>query len=203
MVRKTREETEKTRVSLLQSALKVFSTKGFVRSTLNDIAKDAGVSRGAIYWHFKDKVALFEALSAHIDECSGIHTEELLENSFSSLEDIGEKLLVWLGKLETDEQFRTFYEFINFKIEYHEELDPVLKKQRSMKRALLKRFINDFNKMQETGLMRKNINTRHAAFMTMFFFTGLVELWLFDHDLFSIPKDAPHMIEQFLKGFAP
>ncbi|MDJ0841869.1 MAG: TetR family transcriptional regulator [Acidobacteriota bacterium] len=203
MVRKTKEETEKTRLSLLDAALNVFSTKGFVRSTLNDIAREAGVSRGAIYWHFKDKVDLFEALSEHIDDCTGAHRDDLLEKPITSLEEFRRMVLEWLTNLDTDEKFRTFYEFINFKIEYHEELAPVLAKEREMKRRVLNRFVTDFTNMQLEGKMRPDIEPRQAALMAVFFVQGLVEVWLFDHDLFSITEDAPGMIDQFLKSFAP
>jgi len=202
MVRKTKEETEKTRISLLESALTVFSEKGFVRSTLNDIARQAGVSRGAIYWHFKDKVDLFEALSLYIEDCSGFHSEDLLEEAFNSLDDIGRKLLDWLNKLNSDQRFRTYYDFINFKIEYHAELDPVLARQREVKRLLLQRFMADYTRMQEQGTMRMDIKPQQAALMTLFFFHGLVEIWLFDPELFSLSNDAPGMIGQFLNSFA-
>lgn len=198
MVRKTKEETEKTRLSLLDAALRVFCDKGYVRSTLKDIAQEANVTRGAIYWHFKDKVALFEALSDHIDDCSGDHKDTLIENSFKSLEDMGEKIMAWLNLLETDDKFRSFYEFVNFKIEYHAELDPVLDKQREFKRQILQRFIKDFAQFQERNLVRKDIHPKQAALRTMFFFNGLVDLWLWDHSLFSIHQDVPPMVEQFL-----
>lgn len=201
MVRKTKEETEKTRLSLLDAALRVFCDKGYVRSTLKDIAVEANVTRGAIYWHFKDKASLFEALSNHIDDCSEGHKDTLLEESFESLEDMGQKMMDWLLLLETDDKFRSFYEFVNFKIEYHEELDPVLDKQRQFKRQILQLFMKDFKKFQETGRMRKDIEPKQAALMTMFFFSGLMQLWLWDHDLFSIEHDAPAMIEKFLTSF--
>ena len=57
MVRKTKEEAEQTRKELIQAARRVFHQCGVSRSTLEKIAKAAGVTRGAVYWHFKDKAA--------------------------------------------------------------------------------------------------------------------------------------------------
>ena len=62
MVRKTKEDSELTRAALLDAAERVFFDKGVARTTLNDIAEAAGVTRGAIYWHFKDKVDVMQAL---------------------------------------------------------------------------------------------------------------------------------------------
>ena len=66
MVRKTKEEAEKTRKEIIESARAVFHECGVSRSTLEKIAKEAGVTRGAVYWHFKDKAELFFAMRADV-----------------------------------------------------------------------------------------------------------------------------------------
>ena len=62
MVRKTKEEAEQTRKEIIHAARRVFHECGVSRSTLEKIAKAAGVTRGAVYWHFKDKAELFFAM---------------------------------------------------------------------------------------------------------------------------------------------
>ena len=62
MVRKTREAALATRQALLAAALEVFRERGVTHTRLVDVAARAGVTRGAIYWHFKDKAELFEAV---------------------------------------------------------------------------------------------------------------------------------------------
>jgi TetR/AcrR family acrAB operon transcriptional repressor len=62
MVRKISGESQATYHALLDAAEREFSAKGVTRTTLNDVASAAGVTRGAIYWHFKDKSALFQAM---------------------------------------------------------------------------------------------------------------------------------------------
>ncbi|MBE0690797.1 MAG: TetR family transcriptional regulator, partial [Anaerolineae bacterium] len=59
MVRKTKEEAELTRQAVLAAALKVFSRQGYAATRLEEIADEAGVTRGAIYWHFKNKADLY------------------------------------------------------------------------------------------------------------------------------------------------
>jgi AcrR family transcriptional regulator len=58
-MRKTKEDKEKTRLLLLESAMKVFSDKGFNATRLEDIASGAGMTRGAFYWHFKNKEEIY------------------------------------------------------------------------------------------------------------------------------------------------
>ena len=62
VVRKTKEDAELTRAALLDAAERVFSDKGVARTSLADIAMAAGVTRGAVYWHFKDKAELLQAM---------------------------------------------------------------------------------------------------------------------------------------------
>jgi TetR/AcrR family acrAB operon transcriptional repressor len=62
LVRRTKEEALATRHRLLDAAELLFQAQGVSRTTLNDIARQAGATRGAIYWHFKDKADLFNAM---------------------------------------------------------------------------------------------------------------------------------------------
>lgn len=61
-MKRTKSEAEETRQRLLQAGLRVFLEKGFDRASLEEIAQREGLTRGAVYWHFKDKQALFAAL---------------------------------------------------------------------------------------------------------------------------------------------
>ncbi len=65
---------QETRERILQSAAAVFARKGFERSTLDAVAADAGMTKGAIYWHFKSKNELFFAL---LDHRFQLHTSPL------------------------------------------------------------------------------------------------------------------------------
>ena len=45
--------------ALLEAGLRCFARRGFHSATMDEIAVEAGVSKGAIYWHYKDKQELF------------------------------------------------------------------------------------------------------------------------------------------------
>lgn len=59
MARRTKEEAALTRETIMTTALNLFCQRGLVRTSLCDVAKAAGVTRGAIYWHFRNKSELF------------------------------------------------------------------------------------------------------------------------------------------------
>lgn len=66
-MRRTKAEAEATREQLLDAAERLFLARGLAATSLQDIAREAGVTRGALYWHFADKVALAEALFERVD----------------------------------------------------------------------------------------------------------------------------------------
>lgn len=67
MPRKTQEESLETRKNILECAKRLFSKRGYERTSLSDIAKYSGVSRGAIYWHFESKEDLLINLVEYVD----------------------------------------------------------------------------------------------------------------------------------------
>jgi len=51
---------------ILQAALRVFAEKGYAEATTRAIAAEAGVANGLLFYHFKDKKALFLELAGHL-----------------------------------------------------------------------------------------------------------------------------------------
>ncbi|OBX33695.1 HTH-type transcriptional repressor BepR [Halomonas elongata] len=62
MARRTKAEAEATREALLDAAEEVFFEKGVACTSLEQIARHAGMTRGAVYWHFRNKADLFRAM---------------------------------------------------------------------------------------------------------------------------------------------
>ncbi|WP_241060090.1 TetR family transcriptional regulator [Achromobacter xylosoxidans] len=90
MARKTKEESQRTRDRILDAAEHVFLSKGVASTTMSDIADFAGVSRGAVYGHYKNKIdvciamcdrALGEAVSLTRVSTDG----EALESLYASM----------------------------------------------------------------------------------------------------------------------
>ena len=62
MSKRTHAEALQTKKSILAAAQKIFTERGFAKASLSDIAREANVTRGAIYWHFENKSELLAAL---------------------------------------------------------------------------------------------------------------------------------------------
>ena len=123
MARRTKENAIATRSSLIDAAEQVFCEKGVSRASLSDIAQAAGATRGAIYWHFKDKLDLFGAMMDRVTLP--------LEQGFGELEcstcpDPVQRLRAVMGfvlsSVASDERTRKVFEIALYKVEYVGEL---------------------------------------------------------------------------------
>lgn len=84
MARRTKAEAEQTREQILDAAEGVFLERGVARASLEEIAQTAGVTRGAVYWHFRNKADVFDAMYCRVH----LPMEDLF-NQVLSLEDGG------------------------------------------------------------------------------------------------------------------
>lgn len=107
-MKRTKSEAEETRNRLLQAGLEVFLEKGFDRASLEEIAQRVEMTRGAVYWHFKDKQRLFEELVTERLNPAQAHLERMLaEKETPPLQKITSFVKLLLQLLAEDEAFRS------------------------------------------------------------------------------------------------
>lgn len=200
MARKTREAAEKTRQDILEAAFGSFSQKGFTRTTLEDVARTAGVTRGAVYWHFKDKLDLFMVLSEEVEGEAGVRPEDLETERVKTLRDLKEELLKFLAHFEKRDRYAVFYEMVNYRTEYTEELRPVLDRQLSNHRktlAILEEVLERFKRM---GLVRSDLDTYRTAISLIALVVGITAIWLLDPGAFPDAATVPAILDDQLLG---
>src|SRR5512143_150005 len=135
-MRRTKEEAALTRDSLLRAALRVFSRQGYGATTLDDVAREAGVTRGAIYWHFGGKVELYNALlEAYSAKGDALVQAAVAEGG--SYRDVVRRVFVrLLEAVESDPELRAVMELSLFKVEQTPELEAGEAARRERGRAL-------------------------------------------------------------------
>ena len=184
MVRKTKIETEHTRQEIIAAARRVFAARGVSRTTLALIAKEAGVTRGAIYWHFKNKQDLFFAMMEQvslplIDRIDGIIPAE---SPGDPLLAIQESMLEILRLLKEDDLARTTFEIVVLKCEYVDEFASLESRVIKTGCAFIDKTTRAYADAQKKGLIRDDIAPAQFALESYTFMKGLIQLWLSDVD---------------------
>ena len=87
------EQSHKTRRALLDTARAIFTTQGYAATSTGEIVHRAGVTRGALYYQFRDKSTLFEAV---FDEVRGEHIQALRAAIATAEGDAWQRLMAWV-----------------------------------------------------------------------------------------------------------
>jgi len=114
---RTKEAAKQPRRKVIAAALELFSRNGYSNTTLAMIAQAAGFSRGPIYWHFKNKDELYQAVLTFSQE----PLERLIERSrklgADPLAAIGHFVREWFRLLLEDRWYRQSFEILLNKTE--------------------------------------------------------------------------------------
>jgi TetR/AcrR family acrAB operon transcriptional repressor len=191
-MRKTKAEAARTRQALLDGALRCFDRQGIAGSTLDDIAREARVTKGALYWHFPGKGGMFRAVRDAVslpilDRADVTLLHEGCEDPLARVEDF---LAATLKSLETDAAVRTSLSVMHFKCEYAGELEAELDGARVNTRRLVDAFAKAYGQARRKGLLVSGVTPRAAAAETMMFMSGLLRLWLLDPTAKGLRRDA-------------
>ncbi|MFJ3044322.1 TetR family transcriptional regulator [Herbaspirillum chlorophenolicum] len=195
MARSTKEEALETRARILDAAEHVFHERGVSHTSLADVAKAADVTRGAIYWHFKNKSDLFDAMCERVR----LPMEAVLEeNASPQLADpLGQFLrsgVYVLTMAATDERCRKVFDIIFNKCEFADHDDPILIRQRECHVDGMLRLEQILTNAISRGQLPATLNIRLACLMAHTTFSGLLTDWFFAPDSFDLVKDGEKML---------
>jgi TetR/AcrR family acrAB operon transcriptional repressor len=181
-LRRTKQDSERTRRDILAATRKVFARQGVTRTTFEEIAAAAGVTRGAIYWHFADKTALFFAMREQVavPMIDRIDLALLRADESDPLAGVERFLSGILEALESDAAARQTFQIMGFKCEYVGKLERELALQRSRCSELVSKLTRAYRRAQRAGRLRIGLRPSEAALETCSFVIGLTRLWLLD-----------------------
>lgn len=162
MARKTKEEAEKTRALILETALRVFHEKGYSGSTLVDIAKEINLTKGAIYHHFKSKNDLFLELARTMEERieAGLSSIYPKPGDLVQLKDFAVKIVQFIVD---DPQLNRYYSLVYYRMEWHDELLQVKEFFTEQDESLNMYLIEILREMQKRGTIRQELSVQSVA----------------------------------------
>ncbi len=207
MARRTKEEALETRNKLLDAAEHLFQAQGVSHTSLQDIARRAGATRGAVYWHFKDKADLFNAMIERVTlpmETSLNQEDGSLDTGngpgIDAIQRIRRATIDALSRIVTDAQTRRVFEVATQKVEYIEELQAVRLRHLAVRHG----FLSKIEKSMDAACLQIGLKlampTAMAAQGLHALLDGLIQNWLLDPQAFDLLKVGPCVMNVYLCG---
>ena len=199
-MRRTKDEAAVTRATLLKTALTVFSAKGYSAATLDDVAKAAKMTRGAIYWHFKSKADLYNTLVEEISARGAAVVQQAIAEGGSLIEILRRVFVRQCALIEEDKEARAVMELALFKTGLDPELQAGRKNQLEAGNALIEGVAAAMQQGVAQGVLRKDIDPADMARAFIAFENGAIQVWLASPQSFSLKTSAESFADILIDG---
>lgn len=201
MVRKTKEEALETRERILETAEHIFSEQGVAHTSLQDIADAAKVTRGAIYWHFKNKIDLLDAMLQRIKLPIEDARQRISDaSSTDPLSQLRESAVLAFELICQEASARRVCEILTFKCEYVAETADLRRRHLEDRNHCLAQYENGFRLAIEREQLPANLDPRQAAIGLHAMTYGLILDWLLAPAEIDIQRIGPRLVDSFLAG---
>ncbi len=151
MARQTKEHAERTRERIVDAAEQVFYRRGVSRASLEEIARAAGVTRGAVYWHFADKVELFIAVENRARQPYEQMRAALRSsvpragNALEAMQALETSIVEAFERIQSDELARMRLTVMLLRCDYVDEMAPALDRQAAITRSFFDELRHTFS----------------------------------------------------------
>jgi AcrR family transcriptional regulator len=199
-MRRTKEEAAVTRSAVLKAALAVFSNKGYAAATLDDVAKAAKVTRGAIYWHFKSKADLYNTLTGELSARGADLVQQAVAEGGTLLEILRRIFVRQCTLIEEDKEARAVMELALSKAGTNPEVQAGRKKQLEAGSALIEGIAGAMQQGIVQGVLRSDLDPADMARAFLAFENGAIQLWLTSPKSFSLKQSAESFAEILISG---
>lgn len=199
MARKTKAEAAATREALLEAAEEVFFAKGVARTSLEQIARHAGLTRGAVYWHFKNKGDLFMALvkKVRMPFQSLMDEVDKADPELSPLEAIRLACHAGLVRIEQP-SYQRILSILLHRCEFFSDINP-LEMQEEIGNECFEEMLNVFILAKQQQLLREDISPQVAARLLQSMMGGVFHDWLRNPEAFSISERGGELIDASIR----
>lgn len=177
-LKKTRQEAEETRKAILQSALDLFYEKGYSKATFEQIAAHIGLTKGAVYWYFKNKPDLVAAIINDYCEKRIKYLEQKVP-SLIHFKDIETYFLTAADFILSDENALKLVFFLSLQMEWSEtiitKVMEAIKQNMASSFEYVKEALGD---MQKRGEIKKGVDVYLLTSIIFNSWTGNLEAYL-------------------------
>ncbi|EFG37266.1 TetR/AcrR family transcriptional regulator [Brucella sp. NVSL 07-0026] len=200
-MRRTKAEAAETREAILLTAEQVFLERGVNQSTLTEIACYAGVTRGAIYFHFEDKLDIFQSIIGR----ARFPQEEIMLQAArfdhpNPLHILEQSIVAALELFATDERQQVVFTIINQRCEYVGEMAPVIDRLKEMRSDVLALFIGLLKVAERRGELASEWSAETAAQILLAMVGGFLNEWLHGEKGFDLIIHGSRVISTVIQS---
>jgi TetR/AcrR family acrAB operon transcriptional repressor len=201
MARKTKTEALETRNQILDAAEKVFGERGVARTSLHEIAESAGLTRGAVYWHFADKYDLLSALwercllplEAAFAAIEAEHGDDALSRIRAKVRGVAERIV-------HDPRTRNMMGIFLLRCEMVDEIAASRQRIVGDRDDCLQQMAVEFRSAVAAGQFRKDLDADAAAIELHGIIDGLCYHWLLEPSRFDFEQRVAACTDAWLVG---
>lgn len=188
MARRTREEAEQTRLAIMDTAMAVFARHGLAGASLEQVATELGITRGAIYGHFRSKNELFEqVIKLSRDQIYGL-LHDAMRHDRPPLDALRQFIGAWLGMLSSDRRFRDSFEILLNKSELTDELSQLYRDEKRMTQDVIVGLSSVVRRAIEGNDLPAGVDAEHCGLTIYTHLMGVTQTWLFNPRLFKLSE---------------
>ncbi len=188
-MRRTKEDAEQTRQTILDAAEALFLTNGVSRTSLEMIARECGLTRGAVYWHFRDKAQLVHEMLNRIRIPLDEVTQQLsMDGEGDCLMRLYELCVECMEKFVQPGRERRVMTILMHRCEFTQELQEVEQRENALTRefvALVERLFDG-----QRQRLQAAVTPRSASLQLHSLFCGTLAGILRDQDIFAPLMDV-------------
>lgn len=201
MVRNTKENAELTRQRIIDAARQAFLERGVSRTSMEQIATSAGVTRGAIYWHFSNKKELFSAMREQVflPLIDRMDENLQLEQAEDPLKQLERFLNGTIETLNESMETRQTYEILMTKCEYVDDLAEVLDQMLNNCIKITEKIEQLYARAKNKGQLKPDQSAAEMAMDTHLFFIGLLHMWVKDSEGCHFRNQASQLVGTHIK----
>lgn len=187
---------EQTKDKILEAAVEVFYIKGVTKTTLEDIAKHADLTRGAIYWHFKNKKDIFRKLHEDLYKTMMQIVFENMDHD-NPIESLQDSCIKCIKDLSTNNRKKKTLTIFFCKCDYSNDMEDILEIQKDKKSENIKYFTTFFE--QHKSKIKSDILPYSASLSLSCYLSGIVNEYL-RNNLFDLSTQAEPLIKLFFQS---
>lgn len=196
-MRRTKEQAAETRQTILRAAEALFLQRGFEACSLDEIAVAAGVSRGAVHFHFHNKLGLLFAMRDEIIQPMQQLARSLTADSaLAPLEAFGDLVAATFTELQGDAAKRRLLALLKV-IDVNGAPDDV-GNMRHFRQQIRASLMGICEAAQRSGALAQPWTARSAALALYAMLDGLITEWLIEEVELSLMPEGGAIIRSFL-----